>query len=267
MENNEIIACFLALFVGISLGLIGSGGSILSVPLLVYVLHIEPILATSYSLFTVGVTALIGGIQKVNQKLVDFKKVFLFGIPTVTSVFLTRLFIVPKIPKTIFLFFNLSISKSVLILLVFALMMIFASLKMIFPLKTEKINDSSKLNYPKIVFQALLIGFIAGFVGAGGGFLLIPALVFLAKTPMKTAIGTSLFIVATQSILGFMGDYNSFNLINWSLLLKFSIFTIVGLFIGNQLSKKIAGEKLKTSFGYFVLLMGIYIIIKELILS
>lgn len=267
MECNEIIAYFLALFVGISLGLIGSGGSILSIPVLVYVLHIEPVLATSYSLFTVGVTALIGGIQKVNQKLVDFKKVFLFGIPTVTSVFLTRLFIVPKIPKTIFLFFNLSISKSVLILLVFALIMIFASLKMIFPLKTEKTNDVSKLNYPKIVFQALLIGFIAGFVGAGGGFLLIPALVFLAKTPMKTAIGTSLFIVATQSILGFMGDYNSFNLINWSLLLKFSIFTIVGLFIGNQLSKKIAGEKLKTGFGYFVLLMGIYIIIKELILS
>ena len=267
MDSNQIIAYFLALFVGISLGLIGSGGAILSVPILVYVLHIEPILATSYSLFVVGSTALIGGIQKANQKLVDYKKVFLFGIPTVTAVFLTRFFIVPKIPKTIYLSSNFSISKSILILLIFAIVMIFASLKMIRPLKEKSINNDLKLNYPKIIFQAILIGFIAGFVGAGGGFLLIPALVFLAKTPMKTAIGTSLFIAATQSLIGFMGDYDSFNLINWTLLLKFSTFAIIGLFIGNQLSKKIAGEKLKTGFGYFVLLMGIYIIIKELIFS
>ena len=267
MDSNQIIAYFLALFVGISLGLIGSGGAILSVPILVYVLHIEPILATSYSLFVVGSTALIGGIQKANQKLVDYRKVFLFGIPTVTAVFLTRFFIVPKIPKTIYLSSNFSISKSILILLIFAIVMIFASLKMIRPLKEKSINNDLKLNYPKIIFQAILIGFIAGFVGAGGGFLLIPALVFLAKTPMKTAIGTSLFIVATQSLIGFMGDYDSFNLINWTLLLKFSTFAIIGLFIGNQLSKKIAGEKLKTGFGYFILFMGIYIIGKELIFS
>jgi uncharacterized protein len=265
MEINQIIGYVLAVFVGITLGLIGSGGSILSVPILVYVMGIEPILATAYSLFVVGTTALFGGVQKANQKLVDFKKVALFGIPTILAVFLTRKFIVPNIPDVIFSTTSFTLQKSVLIMVVFAIVMIFASIRMIKPLKEKIINDDSKLNYVAIVIQGLFIGLVAGFVGAGGGFLIIPALLFLAKTPMKMAVGTSLFIVSVQSLIGFIGDIRPEQNINWNLLFIFTTCSIVGVFIGSYLSKKIEGEKLKTGFGWFVLAMGIYIIGKELL--
>ena len=265
MELNQIIGYILAVFVGITLGLIGSGGSILSVPILVYVVGIEPVLATAYSLFIVGTTALIGGFQKAKQKLVDFKKVLLFGIPTVIAVFITRRLIVPTIPDLVFSTNNFVLPKSVLIMLVFAIVMVFASIRMIKPIKEESLDTTSQLNYFSIMVNGLLIGFVAGFVGAGGGFLIIPALLFLAKTPMKIAIGTSLFIVATQSLIGFLGDIRPNQIIDWQFLTLFTGFSIVGVFIGNQLSKLVSGENLKTGFGWFVLAMGIYIIGKELL--
>ena len=265
MELNQIIGYILAVFVGITLGLIGSGGSILSVPILVYVVGIEPVLATAYSLFIVGTTALIGGFQKAKQKLVDFKKVLLFGIPTVVAVFITRRLIVPTIPDLIFSTNNFVLHKSVLIMLVFAIVMVFASIRMIKPIKEESLDTTSQLNYFSIMLNGLLIGFIAGFVGAGGGFLIIPALLLFTKTPMKIAIGTSLFIVATQSLIGFLGDIRPNQIIDWQFLTLFTGFSIVGVFIGNQLSKLVSGEKLKTGFGWFVLAMGIYIIGKELL--
>ena len=263
MEISHIIGYILAVFVGITLGLIGSGGSILSVPILVYVMGVEPILATAYSLFVVGTTALFGGVQKAKQKLVDFKKVVLFGVPTILAVFLTRKFIVPNIPEVIFSTTSFTLHKSVLIMVVFAIVMIAASIRMIKPLKEKIINDDSKLNYIAIFYQGLFIGLVAGFVGAGGGFLIIPALLFLAKTPMKMAVGTSLFIVSVQSLIGFIGDIRPEQNLDWNLILIFTVCSIIGVFIGSYLSKKIEGEKLKTGFGWFVLAMGIYIIIKE----
>lgn len=263
MDITHIIGYTLAVVVGITLGLIGSGGSILSVPILVYIMGIEPILATAYSLFVVGTTALFGGIQKANEKLVDFKKVVLFGIPTVIAVFITRKIIVPSIPDLVYSSDSFSLKKSVLIMIVFAIVMIMASIRMIRPLK-EKVINNDKLNYFGILFQGLFIGLVAGFVGAGGGFLIIPALLFLAKTPMKMAVGTSLFIVSAQSLLGFIGDLRPEQVIDWKLILIFTTCSIVGVLIGNYLSKKFSGEKLKTGFGWFVLVMGIYIICKEL---
>lgn len=267
MEINYIIGYFLAVLVGITLGLIGSGGSILSVPVLVYIMGIEPILATAYSLFVVGITALVGGFQKAVQKLVDFKKVLLFGVPTISAVFLTRKFIVPAIPDVIFTTPTFTLHKSVLIMVVFAVVMISASIRMIKPLKEKIINDDAKLNYFRIIVQGLFIGLVAGFVGAGGGFLIIPALLFLAKTPMKMAVGTSLFIVAIQSLIGFVGDIRPDQIIDWNVVLIFTGCSIIGVFIGNYLSKKFSGDKLKTGFGWFVLAMGIYILAKELLLS
>jgi uncharacterized protein len=267
MEVTHAIGYLLAILVGITLGLIGSGGSILSVPILVYVMGIEPILATAYSLFVVGTTALFGGVQKAQQKLVDFKKVLLFGVPTILAVFLTRKFIVPNVPEVIFSASSFTLHKSVLIMIVFAFVMIAASVRMIRPLKEKVVTDDSKLNYSAIFTQGLFIGFVAGFVGAGGGFLIIPALLFLTKTPMKMAIGTSLFIVSVQSSIGFIGDIRPEQNLDWNLILIFTGCSIIGVFIGSYLSKKIDGEKLKTGFGWFVLAMGIYIIIKETIFS
>lgn len=264
MDSTHLIGYFLAVLIGISLGLIGSGGSILSVPILVYVMGIEPVLATAYSLFTVGVTALVGGIRKASEKLVDFRKVFVFGLPTIISVFLTRKFIVPNLPEIIVETNGFTLHKSVLIMTVFAVVMMIAAVRMIQTTKENKVTEDKNNNYIKIGFSGIFIGLIAGFVGAGGGFLIIPALLFLAKTPMKIAIGTSLFIIAIQSLIGFLGDIRAEQILDWKLLLIFSSCSIIGLFIGSAMAQKLAADKLKTLFGWFVLCMGIYIIIKEL---
>jgi uncharacterized protein len=259
----EVLGYFFALFIGITLGLIGSGGSIIAVPVLVYILHVEPTLATAYSLFAVGSTALIGGIQKAKEQLVAFDKVVLFGIPTVISVFITRKIIVPNFPEIIHFTSDFQIKKSVFIMIFFAFVMFFAALKMIRPTKDTLVFSEEKTNHFKIILVGLLIGFVAGFVGAGGGFLIVPALFFLTKTPMKVAVGTSLFIIASQSLIGFLGDLFNNQIMNWKLMLTFTFCAIIGIFIGSFLSKKIDGNKLKTSFGYFVLLMAIFIISKE----
>jgi uncharacterized membrane protein YfcA len=267
MEIAQLVGYILAVFVGMTLGMLGSGGSILSVPILVYVMGIEPTLATAYSLFVIGTTSLVGGIHKAKQNLVDFNKVILFGIPAIISVFVTRKILVPRIPDVIFSTDNFTLTKSVLIMVVFAFVMIIASVRMIKPLKEKIVYRDFKLNYFKIALMGILIGIVSGFVGAGGGFLIVPTLLFFANTPIKMAVGTSLFIVSAQSLIGFTGDIMSDQIIDWKLLELFTLASIVGIFIGNFISKKVADEKLKTSFGWFVLSMGIYIIIREVFLS
>lgn len=267
MEISQFIGYILAVFVGMTLGMLGSGGSILSVPILVYVMGIEPTLATAYSLFVIGTTSLVGGIQKAKQNLVDFYKVILFGIPAILSVFVTRKILLPRIPDVVFATEQFSLTKSVLIMVVFAFVMIFASVRMIKPLKEKIVAEDVKLNYFKITLMGILIGLISGFVGAGGGFLIVPTLLFFANTPIKTAVGTSLFIVSAQSLIGFTGDIMSDQIIDWKLLEFFTLASIIGIFIGNFIAKRVDDRKLKTGFGWFVFMMGFYIIIKELFVS
>lgn len=267
MDFYQIAGYLLAIVVGITMGLLGSGGSILSVPILVYIMGVTPVLGTAYSLFVVGVTAVFGGYQKAKQKLVDYKKVLLFGIPSIISVFITRKILLHLIPDVIFSNEIFTLNKSVLIMVVFAAVMIAASYRMIKPFKKTENKEVEKLNYFKIIWQGIIIGLIAGFVGAGGGFLIIPALILLSKTPMKIAVGTSLFIVASQSLIGFIADVQGDEIINWELLIIFTLCSVIGIFIGDFFSKKIDGNKLKIGFGWFVLIMGIYIFIKELFLN
>ncbi|MEN9337162.1 MAG: hypothetical protein RLZZ500_2149 [Bacteroidota bacterium] len=264
MNGTEIIGYGLAVLVGISLGLIGSGGSILSVPIFVYVMGIEPVLAAAYSLFVVGISALFSGIQKAKDDLVDFKKVLAFGIPTLIAVFLTRKLLVPSIPDTIQITEQFSFSKRLLIMAVFAVVMILASWKMIRPVKESP--TTTPVSPLKNSLVGLAIGLVAGFVGAGGGFLIVPALLFLANTPIKKAIGTSLFIVALQSLIGFLGDVGQ-QTMDYTMIFTFTGCSLVGVLIGNRLSKVISGDKMKTIFGYFVLTMGFYILIKEFFFS
>lgn len=268
MDVNQIIGYILAILVGVSLGLIGSGGSILTVPILVYVMAVNPVIATAYSLFIVGSTALVGGIQNALLKKVDFKTVLIFGIPSIVAVYLTRAYLVPMIPDTIAEIGGFKITKSIALMLLFAVVMIMASISMIKPSKSiADENQPMKYNYPMILLEGTLVGVLTGLVGAGGGFLIIPALVLLAKMPMKLAVGTSLFIIAAKSLIGFIGDVQSTPNLDWTLLLTFTGFSVIGIFIGITLSKKINGAKLKTAFGWFVLIMGIYIIVKETLLK
>jgi len=262
----EILGFVLAVIVGISLGLIGSGGSILTVPILVYIMGINPVLATAYSLFIVGSTALVGGVQSALQKRVDFKTVLIFGIPSIAAVYATRMWLVPFIPSELFTLGSLVITKSIALMLLFAVVMILASVSMIRPGKNKEIDENAPrvYNYPMILLEGTVVGLLTGLVGAGGGFLIIPALVLLARMPMKLAVGTSLFIIAAKSLIGFIGDLQGSEIIDWKLLGIFTAFSVAGIFIGILLSKKIPGQKLKKGFGWFVLVMGIYIIIKEL---
>ena len=264
-----IIGFLLAILVGISLGLIGSGGSILTVPILVYVMGVNPVLATAYSLFIVGATALVGGIQNARIGRVDFKTAFFFGIPSIIAVYLSRAYLVPIIPESVFTLFDFEVTKSIFLMVIFACVMIAASITMIKPQKKLAMEQELPIsyNYPLILIEGALVGVLTGLVGAGGGFLIIPALVLLAKMPMKKAVGTSLFIIAAKSLIGFTGDLKGSEIIDWNLLLLFTAASIVGIILGILLAKKVPGEKLKTSFGWFVLIMAFYIIIKETILK
>lgn len=263
----EIIGYLASILIGISLGLIGGGGSILTVPVLVYLLGVDPVPATAYSLFIVGLTSAIGSYTYFKTNLVNIRTAIVFGIPSIVAVFATRAYIVPAIPEKIFSLGNLLITKSILLMLLFAVLMIAASWSMI-KKDSPKLGHSTdigeqKFNYPLILLEGTIVGILTGMVGAGGGFLIIPALVVLSKLPMKEAVGTSLVIIAAKSLIGFFGE-SSDTYMNWTLIGIVSAMAIIGILIGSSLSKKIDGKKLKPAFGWFVLVMGIYIIIKEL---
>lgn len=264
----EILGYIASIFIGIALGLIGGGGSILTVPVLVYLFAVDAVAATAYSLFIVGLTSAVGSVSYFKNNLVNIKTAIIFGIPSIIAVFLTRAYIVPAIPKEVFTIGSFVVTKSILMMLLFAILMIAASYSMIKKCEDcDKQNlEPQKFNYPVILIEGAVVGILTGLVGAGGGFLIIPALVILSKLPMKEAVGTSLVIIAAKSLIGFFGESGE-TIINWQLLVSVSAFAIVGIFIGTMLSKKIDGAKLKPAFGWFVLVIGIYIIIKETILK
>lgn len=324
-----------AIFIGFTLGLIGGGGSILTVPVLVYLLHIDPVLATAYSLFVVGISSTVGAFNYMKKGLLSYKTAIIFAVPSFIAVFLTRKFLIPAIPEELFSIGKLNMTTEVLfilllilvmlgvsllslnklfrgskkhirafllvtpaavmvflirqfvipripedlisvgeftltrhmgIMLFFALIMFLSSFSMIrSDGKTQEDTEPKGIlyNYPMIVAEGAVIGTITGIVGAGGGFLIIPALVLLAGLPMKMAIGTSLLIIAVKSLAGFMGDVSN-QVIDWVFLLSFTGLAIIGIFIGTYTSKFIDNTKLKKAFGWFVLIMAIYIILKEL---
>ena len=267
ISKMEIAGYIASVIIGIALGLIGGGGSILTVPVLVYLFGIDPVIATAYSLFIVGTTSLVGAIPKYRQGLVNLKRAVIFGIPSIMAVFITRKFLVPLIPHHIFNAGSFEITKPILIMVLFAILMVAAAYSMI--KNGENENDGTQpqtFNYPMIILEGAVVGILTGFVGAGGGFLIIPALVLFSKLPMKLAVGTSLVIIAAKSLIGFTGDLSHYNM-DWKLLLIVTAAAVFGIFIGNAINKKMPAERLKKWFGWFVLIMGIYIIVKELLFS
>ena len=258
----ELLGYFFALLVGISLGLIGGGGSILAMPVLVYIFHFSAQSATSYSLFIVGISALIGSAKHYKLNNLNIHTAVVFGLPSVISLLLVRKFLLPHIPESIFFIGKFDVTKNILLMTVFAILMVAASVSMIKPIEKNiaiKIKDTNKL-----AFAGFMLGIVTGFLGAGGGFLIIPVLVFFAGLSMKQAIGTSLFVIALNALTGFAGDLINNVQVNFYFLLLFSLISISGIFIGTFFSKKIDGNKLKPAFGWFILGGGIYIISKEI---
>lgn len=265
MDLIEIFGFFGAFVIGVVLGLIGGGGSILSVPVLVYLLSEDPVTATAYSLFVVGTASLVGAFRNMQKKLVDFKTATVFAIPAFIAVYVTRKYVIPAIPEHLFTIADFEVTKNIGIMLFFALIMLLTSYSMIKEKKnieSKPENENIKYNYPLIITEGIVVGFLTGIVGAGGGFLIIPALVLLAKLPMKKAVATSLLIIAVKSLIGFLGDIQNLN-IDWAFLSIFTGISVVGIFFGVWLNNFIDGKKLKKGFGWFVFIMGIYIVFKE----
>ncbi len=264
----EMIGYTAAILIGISLGLIGGGGSALAVPVLVYLFHIVPTRAVPDSLFIVGVSSFVGALTYLSKKLICFQSILTFGIPSLLAVYFTRTWLSPAIPTTLHLFGSFSLSKDVFLLVVFAILMLAASISMIRPLQ---LNDEEQARrratdaYPSLqmVLAGICVGFLAGLVGAGGGFLIIPALVVLARLPMKEAIGSSLLIISINSGVGFFGDLQKGGTIDWPFLLLFTSLSVSGIFGGMYLSRFISGASLKPAFGWFILLIGGFIISQQ----
>jgi len=262
----EITGYIASIFIGISLGLIGSGGSILTVPVLVYLFGIGVEMSTAYSLFIVGSTALVGGVRNAFLGNVNYKTAVVFTIPAFIAVYTTRAYLVPAIPSVIMTLGTYVLTKDIAIMVFFALVMLAASVSMIRnKRKKEEENAVPQLNLPVIITEGAVVGVLTGIVGAGGGFLIIPALVLFAKLPMKKAVGTSLLIIAAKSLIGFIGDVQRYgDQLDWTRLLTVTAIAVFGIFIGIYLNTFIDGKKLKKGFGWFVLLMAVYIIGKQL---
>lgn len=269
MTLIEILGYAGACAIGVSLGLVGGGGSILTVPVLVYLFGVEPVLSTAYSLFIVGLTSLAGAFKFMQKQLVSFRTAFVFSVPAFIAVFFTRRFIVPAIPDTLFLVGNITITKPMGIMIFFALIMFMASVSMIRS-KDEDESDGQmpsklKFNYLLILLEGAVVGLLTGIVGAGGGFLIIPALVLFAKLPMKMAVGTSLMIIAAKSLIGFVGDLRPDQYLDWGFLGMITVFAVLGVFVGSYLSNYMVNENLKKGFGWFILIISILIIGSELL--
>lgn len=262
----EFLGYFSAIIIGLVMGLIGGGGSILSVPIFVYIFGFDAVTATALSLFVVGVTSSVGSIGFVKQKLVDFRTAFIFGIPSILGVVFSRRLVLPNLPHYIIHKYGITLTKEMFLLLLFAILMLIASYKMIRKIERVRTRSDNETNYTVLISQGLLVGIITGLIGAGGGFLIVPALVMLLGINMKRAVATSLFIISMNSILGFLTTLKMVKQ-DWNFLLIFSALSVVGIFIGIFISKKMDGRKLKPLFGWLVLTMGIFIIIKEVFLK
>lgn len=258
----NLIGFIAAALIGISLGLMGGGGSIITVPVLVYLFSIPPTLATSYSLFIVGCSSLAGAYINYKKGFVNFKTALVFGSSSIIIAYLIRRLIIPKIPQ-IFTIGTLHLSESFVIMIVLAILMLSASFSMLTH-KHITYHHQHELDIFLLLACGIGLGLITGFLGAGGGFLLVPALVLIMKLPMKQATGTSLLIIALNCLIGFTGDIGHYD-IQWLLLLSITVVAVSGIIAGDALNKKINGNKLKRAFGWFLLIMSICIIAKEII--
>ncbi len=250
---------------GLVLGLLGAGGAILTIPILVYLVGMDAQLAITCSLFIVCITSLTGGLRYIYSKQVDFNSILLFGIPSVIAVWLVRKFVLPAIPETLLQTVFFSLNKSSFLLFLFAIIMLIAAYKMIRAGKMNVAEMNTGNSLVHFILNGLLVGCITGLLGAGGGFLIVPALVILQKLDFKIAAGTSLCIIAINSAIGFVSNTDHLYQLDWTFLLIFTGIAIIGIFIGSYVSKFYSSQKLKPAFGYLLVLIALFILYQELI--
>lgn len=259
-----VLGYLCAIAIGLSLGLIGGGGSVLAVPIMVYILGVSAKSAIAMSLFVVGCVSLLGVIPHWRQGNVNLKTFVVFTPAAMVGTFLgAKLAGLPWVSDT-------------LQLVAFGIVMVGASVLMIRK-STKRVPSSvgamanQELHamphgplplWLLIPIEGVVVGVLTGFVGVGGGFLIIPALVLLGGIPMKEAVGTSLLIIAFKSAIGFM-EYLNHVTLDWQLMITFTLAASIGIVAGAYLSPRIDGHHLQKGFGYFVLAVAVFVLLKR----
>ncbi|WP_310589862.1 TSUP family transporter [Larkinella soli] len=268
MDILQVLGFLSSLLIGISLGLIGGGGSILTLPALVYLLGLNPVTSSAYSLFVVGTTSLVGSVHYIRTGRVSYRVALWFSVPSFTAAFLTRRYLVEAIPDPLLRYGNGWLSRDMALMVFFALVMLGAALTMIQSGRESRVPDRVRfrVTHLPVVLIGLLVGAVTGLTGVGGGFLIIPVLVLLARLPMKTAVGTSLLIIALKSLIGFLGDLPATR-VNWFFLLPFTATSILGILAGTYFSRFVSGQSLSRAFGWFLALLSLFILSRETLIS
>jgi uncharacterized protein len=248
--------------VGLLLGIMGGGGSILSVPILVYLFSLDVVVASSYSLFIVGITSALGTALKHRDRFIDVAAALQLGVPSVLATFSTRKWIVCSLPDVLFTFGSLPITRRALLLSVFAMVIIVSALIVIQSRQSTNDQSVSKPNPFAVILAGLSVGLLCGLAGAGGGFLILPALMLFARLRFNVAVGSALPIIAMNSLVGFVGGASS-HPVNWTFLASISMLTTAGIFLGHHFASHFSSNKLQRIFGWSALVLGMWILIKE----
>jgi uncharacterized membrane protein YfcA len=264
MTFLQVLGFICSLLIGLCLGLMGGGGSMLTVPVLVYLLDINPLLSTAYSLFVVGTTSLVGAVSYIQKQQVHYRVALLFSLPSFIAIFLIRRYIVPAIPDLLVTTESFRLSKTVTLMILFGLVMLGVSILMLTDRRMQTSGSTLSTHYDslRVPLTGLFVGSLTGLVGIGGGFLIVPALVVLVRLPMKKAVGTSLLIIAANALIGFVSNMDTDEL-DWPFLLVFTALAVLGILIGAYVSRFISGPQLRRAFGWSVLGLSLFIIAKE----
>lgn len=263
MNYTELLGYFGALIIGLVVGLFGGGGSILAVPIFVYLFHLNPILATSYSLFVVGFSAAAGTIINIKKKLIDYRIAIIFSFPALFSVFVVRRYLISSLPEVILETGSIYITTKMALMLLFSIVILLSSFSMLKKNKAVIAQKLNNTNYSLLLITGSVVGVLTGLVGAGGGFIIVPALVFFAGLKIKQAVATSLVIITCNALFGFLSDITQVN-IDWFFLTSITLISVLGIVLGSYLSNFINDMSLKKNFARFILLIALMIICNEL---
>ena len=263
MNYTELLGYFGALIIGLVVGLFGGGGSILAVPIFVYLFHLNPILATSYSLFVVGFSAAAGTIINIKKKLIDYRIAIIFSFPALFSVFVVRRYLISSLPEVILDTGSIYITTKMALMLLFSIVILLSSFSMLKKNKAVIAQKLNNTNYSLLLITGSVVGVLTGLVGAGGGFIIVPSLVFFAGLKIKQAVATSLVIITCNALFGFLSDITQVN-IDWFFLTSITLISVLGIVLGSYLSNFINDMSLKKNFARFILLIALMIICNEL---
>ncbi len=260
------LGAIISLLIGIVLGLVGGGGSILTVPMVHYLFGTSMLLATTYSLIVVSIASGVGTLQRLPSKQVDFKQGLIFLVPSMSIAFLIRRFILPLIPQS-FDFIGVQLSLEIIIALLLVGVMLFTAIRTLFS-KREPSSEVPSITI--VVLFGLLTGLLSGFIGAGGGFIIVPILMRLGMD-IRKAVGTSMFIISIQSAIALLGDVFNPQIaadggIDWKLLSVITVLTVIGVFVGTYLQRHFSGKLLRQLFSYLLIAVALGVLTQKLIL-